>query len=161
VLAAMLPASFLAARLAPRFLDSIFPNDIQAIPRADAVTRDLAACVREHLDRDQDAFVSDFIGWRRSFGIAHATRLHPDRIWVAPGERGATIDAAQLTALLTRYPQGILLLQEGSALWQALDPRSSAPLAGMAGRLDLEPVTRVADQGLIVHRYRLRGPSGP
>ena len=161
VLAAMIPCSFLGARLAPRFLDSIFPNDIQAVPRADAVTRDLASTVRRHLDRDRDAFIADFIGWRRSYGIAHATRLHPDRIWVAPGERGATIEAAELVALVERYPTGVLLLQDGSALAQALEPGSGGALAAIAARLEFEPISRVADQGLALHRYRLGAPSRP
>jgi hypothetical protein len=148
VLAAMLPFSFLGARVAPRFLDSVFPNDIRAVPIPDATTRRLAAAVRANVDPDRDAFVCDFIGWQRSFGIALATRLHPDRILVAPGERGARVDAAELGALLRRYPAGVLLVRDGSPLSQALD--------AAARGLERQPLERVGE--IAIERYRSGTP---
>jgi hypothetical protein len=144
VLAAMLPFSFLSARAAPRFLDSVFPNDIRAVPVPDAATRRLLSTVRANVDPDRDAFIEDFIGWQQSFGIALATRLHPDRILVAPGQRGARIDAAELGALLERYPDGVLLVRDGSPLVEALN--AAAP------GLERQPLERVGE--IAIDRYR-------
>ena len=80
LIAAMLPFAYLGVQVAPRFLNSIFLYDILPVPRPDPATYRLAAAARAHLQGDRDAFVSDFIGWRATYGIALATRLHPDRI---------------------------------------------------------------------------------
>ena len=158
LIAAMLPSAYLGVQVAPRFLNSIFLYDILPVPRPDPATYRLAAAARAHLQGDQDAFVADFMGWRESYGIALETRLHPDRIWIAPERPGDDARALALIALVERYPNGLLLLRQGSPLARALEPASGGPLAGLAARLELQPIQSLDERGVALHRYALRAP---
>ncbi|MCG8692293.1 MAG: glycosyltransferase family 39 protein [Minwuiales bacterium] len=105
-----------------------------------AVSLSIPAAVTANVDADTGGFISDFYDWGSTPYVALLTRLHPDRIYRAPGAPNRPVDLAKLDAFLSRHPTGVLLIQHDSRFAGAIgfDGRT----ATVGGRLlRLEPVT--------------------
>ena len=102
----------------------------------------LPRVITASLRSGEEGLVSDFYGWGSTQHVALLTRLHPDRIFLAPGAAHLNLDPERLGAFLKRYPQGVLILHRGSRFERALRPPDADP--GIAGwRLILEPIREV------------------
>jgi hypothetical protein len=94
-------------------------SPVPQFPEQDATIR-LVDLIDSQIRTPEDGLVSDFYGWLPSYYAALLTRLHPDRIFLAPGALNVPPDLAALGSFIDRHPQGVLLLQAGSRFCGAL-----------------------------------------
>jgi hypothetical protein len=154
----------------PESFHGVFRSSFNAIPRVkySAEIQEIATAVDRHLDRAKDAFICDYLGLSMTFFIALKTRLHPDRIFLAPGERYPLYDPDHLSELMSRHQDGLLLLKSGSWFDGLLRDGSGDELK-MAGRIvkaDALDHFAVAGTDITLYRYRVirtvaAEPAGP
>jgi hypothetical protein len=108
-----------------------------AIDNEDAALR-TAGILRENLRGPDTGLISDFFGWGTTHYVALLTRLHPDRIYLAPGAPNQEIDRAELTGFVGQFPHGVILLQSGSRFATAVgfDPAGTVTIEGQTLRLE-------------------------
>jgi hypothetical protein len=116
VLLVSVPDSLRAMPVA-RWIVGVSP--VPGFPEQDAAIR-LVGLIDPQIRAPDDGLVSDFYGWSPSYYVALLTRLHPDRIFLAPGALNMPPDLAALGRFLDRHPQGVLLLLAGSRFCGAL-----------------------------------------
>jgi hypothetical protein len=134
-----------------------------------AEIQEIASAVDRHLDRAKDAFICDYLGLSMTFFIALKTRLHPDRIFLAPGERYPPYDPDHLLELTSRHQDGLLLLKSGSWFDGLLRDGSGDELkiAGRIVKADALDRFTVAGADITLYRYSVvrtvaaAEPAGP
>lgn len=115
-------------------------NAISPIPRVDNQETVLLipAVVTPNLQGAGSGLISDFYGWGASAYVALLTRLHPDRIYWAPGAPNREADLKRLSEFLDNYPNGVLILKSGSRFTEAIefDAGETARIGETTLRLD-------------------------
>jgi 4-amino-4-deoxy-L-arabinose transferase-like glycosyltransferase len=123
-----------------RTLPPFYLKAISPIPRIE--NQETALLIPEvvtaNLQGDGSGLISDFYGWGAPPYVALLTRLHPDRIYWAPGAPNREVDLKQLSEFLDNYPNGVLLLKSGSRFTGAIgfDGGETARIGEMTLRLD-------------------------
>ncbi|HEU5169493.1 MAG TPA: glycosyltransferase family 39 protein [Gemmatimonadales bacterium] len=144
------------ARVGLGRLDGISP-----IPRIEnqEVALDLPPILVESMGGAHAALISDHYGWGAPLHVALLTRLHPSRIFLAPGAPNRQPNLGRLSWFLTRHPRGVLVALSGSRLSRALGITPAATSVTCDGtELRLEKVRSVPWPGkqeaeLTVFRY--------
>ena len=82
----------------------------------------IVPAVSEHLESEDDGYITDFYGFVQSLYPAHALRLHPDRVFATTGAPLLAPESRydKLEALLVAHPKGLLLLHTGSRFAESL-----------------------------------------
>jgi hypothetical protein len=143
----------------PEAFHGVFRSSFNAIPKVkySAEMQEIAAAVGRHLDSAKDAFICDYLGLSMTFFVALKTRLHPDRIFLAPGDRYPPYDPSHLSALTSRHQDGLLLLKSGSWFDGLLRNGSGDELkmAGHVLKADALDHFTVAGADITLYRYRV------
>ena len=103
----------------------------------------LPAVVLANLQGEDEGLISDFYGWGTTHYVALLTRLHPERIYVAPGARNQKVDLAPLTEFLGRHSGGVIVLKPRSRFAQAIGADAAGTAAVGPLTLRLEAVQTV------------------
>jgi 4-amino-4-deoxy-L-arabinose transferase-like glycosyltransferase len=158
-LALMVPFSLGGSRVAPRFMDSLFPYHVQAVPMLADATQELSDLVNARLREQVDAgFICDYLGAESSFGVALLTRLHPDRIFIAPAMDGRAAQEDQILAdFFETWPAGVLVLGRDSPFARrlAINTVDVTDLVALGGIVSLERCGAVSRLRTDVYRYQL------
>jgi 4-amino-4-deoxy-L-arabinose transferase-like glycosyltransferase len=159
VAASMLVFSYLDRLALPNSLSGVFRASFHAVPRAKygLEVEATSHSIRRHLHSDRDAFISDYLGLSPTFLIALETRLHPRRIFFAPGERYPRFEPDQLTSLLKRHKQGVLLLKPSSWFANLIGHcgEGHVTMAGNLITLERFDERRIGDAAVILYRYNV------
>ena len=116
-----------------------------SIPRVhnQGIALTLPNVISETLGGDDEGLISDFYGWGVTRYVALLTRLHPNRVFLAPGAPNADLNLELLSGFLDEHPRGVVILLEGSRFAEAigLTPAGQAKIG--VRDLALQPVHTV------------------
>jgi hypothetical protein len=101
----------------PPFVPHLLPfsvNPLPWFPNQDKVVNLVVPVLKENIRDDNDGLITDFYGFVQSRYAALLTRMHPDRIFSAPGAPNQQLNADRLSDFIDKYPRGVLLLHNGS-----------------------------------------------
>jgi hypothetical protein len=141
---------------------------ISSVPMIEnqAVALTLPGVIRDSFGGEDEGLITDFYGWGATSYVALSTRVHPHRLFMAPGAPGWTLDLDLLSDFLERYPRGVIVLLANSRFTEALGVTPSSQARVGERGLTLRPVHSVewpplpggADAALLqVFRYQVDG----
>jgi hypothetical protein len=122
--------------------------------------------ISDTLEGDDEGLISDFYGWRATSYVALLTRLHPDRIFLAPGEPNVEPDLRSLSAFLDEYPRGVVVLVTGSRFSDMVGKTLAGEAKAWRYGVGLQPVYSVEwpepgkdpkNPSLEIFRYQVEG----
>jgi hypothetical protein len=95
---------------------------VSSVPQFEnqAIALSLPNVISEMLEGVDEGLISDFYGWSATGYVALRTRLHPDRIFTAPGAPNRDLDVGSLSEFLKAYPEGVIVLLTGSRFAKAI-----------------------------------------
>ncbi len=112
----MIPLAYLGNAIPP--VRNFYVAGINPVPRLRADRQNLAAGILDEAalfdNGEPYGLVSDFYGYRETYYVAISTGLHPDDIFIAPGEAHEELALDELERVLTENTKGLLILMEGS-----------------------------------------------
>ncbi|MCI0415683.1 glycosyltransferase family 39 protein [bacterium] len=119
---AMIPLSYsrvVLYRLAGPLFPNPFPADLEAIPKIDRQTKELARLVQVNSKRNNGGLLIDFFGkgfypWKDTNYVALMSHVHPSRLFFMPGGRHQKLDRKSLSKFLWKHPTGTLLRSDES-----------------------------------------------
>jgi hypothetical protein len=163
----MIPFSYSRSvwyRLAGPSFPNPFPADINAIPRIDNPTKEIARIVAENLKSNDclviDFFGKDFYGWKDTLYVALMSHVHPSRLFIMPGARHQPLSISELTGLLQQYPSGLLLRSDDSRFIHLEQTTNGAivRIDGYKDALIVHPIASV--KSITIYRYIVERPHG-
>jgi 4-amino-4-deoxy-L-arabinose transferase-like glycosyltransferase len=120
--------------------------------------KSLSLTINSHLGSDDPAFICDFFGWGRTHYIALSTRLHPSRIFVAPGGRNQQLNEKRLADWVMNHKKGLLLIRENSRLAQAISSQRSnqAKIGDVVLILRTVEFSSISNENIRIYHYQTK-----
>ncbi len=155
----IVPLSLIGGLLPFSKAQSFYANNIFPVPVVEAAqaNAEIVSQVDQELSSPNDGLISDFFGWGRTYYVLLMTRLHPDRIFIAPGAKYEPLDAAHLLDFVTQHPDGVIVLQNDSRFAQAIafDETGQATIQGKKLSLQTVGSEQTEETPLSIYRYRV------
>ena len=159
VIVSIIPLSLVGGLLPFSQGRSFYANNIFPVPLVEAAqaNAEIVSQVDQQLSSTNDGLISDFYGWGRTYYVLLTTRLHPDRIFIAPGAKYEPLDVVRLLDFVARHPTGVMVLQNDSRFAQDIAFGEAGQARIQDKKLSLQLVSSEQSEKppLFIYRYRV------